>query len=186
MIKQEGFVVDEPPIWSPISLEWTYRDAGISLFHYLLLTRLQCLSTSCAHISFLIASTKSILSVRMVDFWRWMYHSLNLCCKPRVSEVGDIVWIWLGSFFMVVKPGFKNFRFWNNGLGWQTCPHMRRGQWGQIPLVFNFHSCLFPELFCFTLILKRGGLYTLGLGWKTVKARRDIIHLEKPELLHVG
>ena len=49
-----------------------------------------------------------------------------------------------------------------------------------------FPSYLYFELFCFALILKWGGLKMLGLGGRTVKARCAIIHLMKPELLHLG
>ena len=53
-------------------------------------------------------------------------------------------------------------------------------------LVLNLPSCLFTEFFCFTLVLKYGGLHIMGLGQKTVKACCDILHLVNTELLYLG
>ena len=55
------FVIDEPPIWIPLSIEGPYRHDRLSPFNSLLLTRVQCLSISGATIYLLIASKKSSL-----------------------------------------------------------------------------------------------------------------------------
>ena len=48
-----------------------------------------------------------------------------------------------------------------------------------------FFSCIYPELFCFALILKFGDSRILGLGGSTVKACRALLHFVKTVLLHL-
>ena len=40
---------------------------------------------------------------------------------------------------------------------------MRRGQWFQVSWVFHLPSCIFPELFCFNLLLKCGSFAYYGI-----------------------
>ena len=50
----------------------------------------------------------------------------------------------------------------------------------------TFPFLYFIELFCFSVILKCGGLHILGICGRTVKTRCAILHLENPALLHLG
>ena len=58
----------------------------------------------------------------------------------------------------------QNLPFLEEWTWWQTFPQIWREQWRQKPWVCHFPFCIFPELFCFALVLKCGGLHILGLG----------------------
>ena len=50
---------------------------------------------------------------------------------------------------------------------------------------FHFYYFLFPELFLFSLIMKRRGLNILELGGRTVKEHHALLQLVIPALMHL-
>ena len=156
------------------------------LLYYLLLTRVQCLLISWAPVSFLIASTNSSLSGWLVEYLKVRVsfpastlEAMGLVKLGRLSGEDLALYSWWRSWSTKIDVyGIIDFVAY---VATYTKRATMLNNFG-IPFYLLYLSW---NIF-FALILKCGGSHILGLGGRTEKARCDLLHLVKPELLHLG
>ena len=145
----------------------------------LLRTKFQWLSFSWAYISFIMSYMKSWLYVWMLaSFKLKVSFTFYMLDTGVLLKLGRLYWedLYLSSWWISLAEKSLFLEEWT---WWHSWTHMRRRPWYQIYLVCQ-SSLLFPELFCFVLILRWLCLHTLGWGWRILKAHCYLLHLVKP------